>query len=368
MIYTAEKYDKLPTLDQLLDNLKIMLSHQAVRHLSPIEPIVSGSEKFIVTRLMSGRYSLKPNISMQSALFRGESHWDEKNYSCCPSLLREAPRYVVQNLKYEELMIAMESHPLYRLFQDGIELSNKMTLRMNNPYGIAMCYDQKTSLLSFTSDLEIASFYACCERLGNGMYKPILNENGNKKGILYVFNMLVPFCMIPGLSSVGLQPFSRCGSQKAFALNLTPGQDLRNHRFVVGFVFRHEAKVSQSIYDKFNSGMSLEPADDILAKKAKEIYSSKIVSMTALERNLKKNPTDNIDKNKTEIINKGFTISAERKTAFTQSDLDGYYANSINIWNQFCKDIVFPGRDANSLYEKLLNVPYIDKYNKYFTR
>lgn len=73
MIYTADEYNKLPTLDQLLDNLKIMLSNQAVRHLSPIEPIVSGSEKFIVTRLMSGRYSLKPNISMQPALFRGES-------------------------------------------------------------------------------------------------------------------------------------------------------------------------------------------------------------------------------------------------------------------------------------------------------
>lgn len=368
MIYTATTYDKLPTLDQLIGNVKTVLSRQPVRHLSPIEPVVSDSRKFIVTRLMSGRYSLKPNISVQPALFRGESRWDKESYNCCPSLLREKPRYVVQNLKYEELMIAMESHPLYRLFLEGIELSDKMNLRMYNPYGIAMCYDQKTSLLSFTSDLEIASFYACCERDEKGAYQPILNEEGNRKGILYIFNMLAPFGMTPGLSTVGLQPFPRCGHQKAFALNLQPGQDLRNHRFVVGFVFRHDAGVSKSIYTQFESGRSLEPCNDILATKAKEINTSGEISQAAFERNLRKNPKDNQAANEREIKDKGLTLATDRDTSFTASELEGYYANSFNIWDQFCQQIVFPGRESEILLNKLKNVPNMDSYKSYFIR
>lgn len=368
MIYTATAYEKLPTLDQLIDHVKTVLSRQPVRHLSPIEPVVSDSGKFIVTRLMSGRYSLKPNISMQSALFRGECSWDEEIYNCCPSLLREKPRYVVQNLKYEELMIAMESHPLYRLFLEGIELSSKMNLRMYNPYGIAMCYDQKTSLLSFTSDLEIASFYACCERDGNGTYQPILNEEGNRKGILYIFNMLAPFGMTPGLSTVGLQPFPRCGLQKAFALNLQPGQDLRNHRFVVGFVFRHDADVSKRIYKQFKSGRSLEPCNDILATKAKEINTSVEISRVAFERNLRKNPNNSRVENEKEIEEKGLTLTTDRDTSFTPSELEGYYANPIDIWEQFCQQIVFPGRDSEILLNKLKSVPNMDSYKSYFIR
>lgn len=368
MIYTVKEHDKLPTLERLIDNLKIALSHQAVRHLSPIEPVVSGFDKFIVTRLMSGRYSLKPNISKQTALFRGESRWDDKDYNCCPSLLREKPRYVVQNLKYEELMIAMESHPLYRLLLEGIELSDKMHLRMYNPYGIAMCYDQKTSLLSFTSDLEIASFYACCERDVNGAYQPILNNEGNRKGILYIFNMLAPFGMTPGLSTVGLQPFPRCGLQKAFALNLQPGQDLRNHRYVVGFVFRHDADVSRRIYNQFKSGRSLEPCNDILATKAKEINSSDEISQVAFERNLRKNPTDSQAVNKREVENKQMSLVTDRDTSFTPAELDSYYANSFNIWEQFCQQIVFPGREGESLLNTLKKVPDMERYKRFFIR
>ena len=368
MIYTSNDYNRLPTLTELLDNLKTVLTHQAVRHLSPIEPVISDSEKFIVTRLMSGRYSLKPNISMQSALFRGESYWDEENYSCRPFLLRDKPRYVIQNLKYEELMIAMESHPLYKLLAEGIELSNKMFLQICNPYGIAMCYNLKTSLLSFTSDLEVAAFYACCEKNENGEYQPILNKEGNKKGILYIFNMLAPFCMIPGLSTVGLQPFPRCGVQKAFALNLPPGQDLRNHKFIVGFVFRHDENVSQRIYNQFNHGRILEPNADILANKAIDINSSLEISSIAFRRNLQKNPSNKPTENEKEINDKGYSLSQKRNTAFTQDELESYYSNSIVIWEEFCKDIVFPGRNSDSLLDALKSVPKMDRYKKYFTR
>ena len=72
MIYSAE-YNNLPTLDELVDNLNNALAQQPVLHLNPLERLVQRRDCFVVTRLMSGRYSLKPNIGFSKALFRGES-------------------------------------------------------------------------------------------------------------------------------------------------------------------------------------------------------------------------------------------------------------------------------------------------------
>lgn len=69
MIYNAE-YNNLPTLDELVDNLNYALAQQPVLHLNPLERLVQRRDCFVVTRLMSGRYSLKPNIGFSKALFR----------------------------------------------------------------------------------------------------------------------------------------------------------------------------------------------------------------------------------------------------------------------------------------------------------
>lgn len=369
MIYNAKEYRNLPTLDQLVDNLRIALSHQPVRHRGPVEPVLPNTDNFIVTRQMSGRYSLKPNISMQPALFRGECNWSENDYSCCPSLFRKEPRYLVENLKYEELQIAMESYPLFQLLRKGIRLSDDMNLRIYNPYGIAMCYGIKTSLLPFTSDLDIASFYACCEKDENGKYKPVINNQGEEKqGILYIFNMMVPFSMTPGLSPVGKQVFPRCGLQKTFALNVQRCQDLRNHSFVVGFAFRHVNQISKRIYNQFKSGLSLEPNDDLLAKKAKEILNSSVISQTAFNRNLRLNPSGNPIINQTEISENNLELSMDRTTSFTVDELNNYYANSTVIWEQFCQNVVFVGRDSVHLRDSLLQIPNKDQYKMYFTK
>lgn len=102
MICSAVQYDSLPTLDTLLNNMRVALTRQPILHRSLIEPVVMDQDAFIATRLMSGRYSLRPNISRQSALFRGEPEYGD-NYACCPRMFRNSPRYLAQNIKYEEL-------------------------------------------------------------------------------------------------------------------------------------------------------------------------------------------------------------------------------------------------------------------------
>lgn len=368
MIYDSDTFENLPTLDTLLSNLRIAISRQPVMHRSPIEPVSSNLDAFIATRQMSGRYSLKPNISRQCALFRGEANYGD-SYTCRPALFREQPRYVVQNIKCEELQIAMESYPLFNLLRNGIQLSDNFLFRIYNPYGIAMCYGIRTSLLSLTSSLDIASFYACCEPNGDGGYNPVHVEEGEqKKGVLYVFNMSAPFSMIPGLSSVGLQPFEQCGQQRTFALNVPQGNDLRNHKFVAGFTFRHDNAVSDRIFHQFNDGLALAPTTDILSAKAREIIQSRELSQIAFDRNIANNPGDSVAENLAEIQRKRFTISADRCTAFTEAELNSYFANSHNIWERFCQNIIFGGRDGEMLKDRLIGVPNDERYSQYFNR
>ena len=368
MIYNATTYHQLPTLDELLENLRIALTRQPIRHRSPIEPIVRDRDVFVVTRQMSGRYSLKPNISTQPALFRGESSFCDNSYTCRPRMYRKEPRYLVQNVKYEEFQIALESHPLFNLLRNGIQLSDSFNLRLDNPYGIAMCYGFDTSLLSLTSDLNIAAFYACCEQDDNGVWNPIRNNDEEKRGILYVFNMTAPFAMTPGLSSIGKQAFERCGLQKSFAINIPIGQDFRNHKFVAGFVFRHDNAVSQNFFERFNQGTGLSPTSDILANKTREILSSNIVSRAAFERNLRANPNDDELFNNQEIIEKGYEINAERTTSFTEDELTAYFDNSLQIWEGFCHNLVFNDRNGQQLLDELRRVPEREQYHGYFFR
>lgn len=364
MIYNA-KYENLPILDELVENLEYALAHQPVLHLNPLEQLVQKQNCFVATRLMSGRYSLKPNIGHSCALFRGESM---VHSTCKPVFSRDwKDRCTIENIKRNELELLLNSHPIYQLFRDGIQLTDRFRLVMENPYGIAMSYGFPTQLLSLTSDIEIASFFAVTEfNKTEKKYKPVDNSDNTKTGVLYVFNLMAPFGLIPGLSTVGLQPFVRPGLQKEFAINLPKDADFKNHKFTVGFVFKHDNNISQRIYNKFHQGELLRPHDDILAPKAKQILDSQEVSLAALERNLHQNPRDDKSRIERELNEARINVANRPYPFFTDDDLSYIYDKPTEFWDAFCKDIEFSGRNANELKDILLNVPQKDEYKKYF--
>lgn len=364
MIYNAE-YNNLPTLDELVDNLNYALAQQPVLHLNPLERLVQRRDCFVVTRLMSGRYSLKPNIGYSCALFRGES---TVHPTCKPVFLRNwKDRCTIENIKRNEFELLLNSHPIYQLFRDGIQLTDKLRFIMENPYGIAMSYGFPTQLLSLTSDINIASFFAVTEYdEAVHKYKPIDNSENNKTGILYVFNLMAPFGLIPGLSTVGLQPFVRPGLQKEFAINLAKDADFKDHRFTVGFVFKHENNISQRIYDRFNQGEAFRPHNDILTSKARQILDSKEVSIAALERNLHQNPRDSRQRIEKELNEGGINVVNKQHPYFSNDDLAYIYDSPTDYWTDFCKDIEFSGRYASELKDVLLNVPLKDEYRRFF--
>lgn len=128
---------------------------------------------------------------------------------------------------------------------------------------------------------------------------------------------MAPFGLIPGLSTVGLQPFVRPGLQKEFAINLAKDADFKDHRFTVGFVFKHDNNISQRIYDRFNQGEAFRPHNDILTSKARQILDSKEVSIAALERNLHQNPRDSRQRIEKELNEGGINVVNKQHPLFS---------------------------------------------------
>ena len=81
----------------------------------------AGDDKFLMTRLQSGRYSLKPNLRHRKYLFRGESEF----HNPCKSNLSRNPgqnRFTRELMMGQEMMLLMMSHPLVQLLDLGVDL------------------------------------------------------------------------------------------------------------------------------------------------------------------------------------------------------------------------------------------------------
>lgn len=106
----------------------------------------ASADKFVMTRLNSGRYSLKPNLRYRKYLFRGES---EYHNPCKPNLSRnpKQKRFTKELMKGQEMMLLLLSHPLVQLLDMGVELCGALCRFEMNLYGLTQHYYNKTSFL-----------------------------------------------------------------------------------------------------------------------------------------------------------------------------------------------------------------------------
>lgn len=115
------------------------------------------SESFVMSRLASGRYSLKPNLHERKFLFRGET---EFHSPCTPSLFRknEQKQYIEELAIGQEMELLMLSHPLVQLLDLGVELNGQQFRFEMNLLGLTQHYYNKTCFLDMTSSPQVAAF------------------------------------------------------------------------------------------------------------------------------------------------------------------------------------------------------------------
>lgn len=388
---TKEEVKKLPTLQEVVDQI-LTEEAQIVKHDSPpiaiIEPSPSAihkpfveyfndydDKKFIAVRLLSRdpqrpeKFAFKPNLKNRAFLFRGQSGFYDPS---TPSLLRKKKgRFVVENIFYEELMLALKDHPLIRLFWEGIELCGHRYFFEVNYYGLAQHYGFKTRVMDLSSDLDVARFFAVTDyNEKTGAYSPVIDES--RYGVFYYWdNVRDPLAFQPifggNLSSIGLQVFPRSGRQKGFLFSMYREQNFNDIPFVRYKLFRHDAAISKQIYKKARRGKLYFPEDE-LSSLAQRIRSSKILSGKAFRKNLASNPKDDKNANYNDCKNSGIDIDFF-KEHITFNDIEkDMFRKKIKkgFWMEFCNQIVFPNDKEGVIMNEFMNLPNNPAYKKYF--
>lgn len=388
---TKEEVKRLPTLQEVVDQI-LTEEAQIVKLDSPpiaiIEPSPSAihkpfaeyfndydDKKFIAVRLSSRdpqrpeKFAFKPNLKNRAFLFRGQSGFYDPS---TPSLLRKKKgRFVVENIFYEEFVLALKDHPLIRLFWDGIELCGHRYFFEVTYYGLAQHYGFKTRVMDLTSDLDVAKFFAVTDyNEKTDTYSPVIDES--RYGVFYYWdNVRYPLAFQPifggNLSSIGLQVFPRSGRQKGFLFSMYREQNFNDIPFVRYKLFRHDAAISKQIYKMARRGKLYFPEDE-LSSLAQRIRCSKILSGKAFSKNLESNPKDDKNANYNDCKASGIDIDFF-KEHITFNDIEkDMFRKKIKkgFWMEFCNQIVFPNDKEGVIMNEFINLPNNPAYKKYF--
>lgn len=367
MIFNNLDINSLPDSKDIGKMLAMLQNKMPVRHLMPLDRIVSDEDEYILKRLASGRFSIKPNITHQGLLYYGNYDFDKLKKGFIPSYYKDKDGVTIaghddfleSNVLIEQFRLLIESFPLYKLLKEGIEVDDHLTVRMENPAGIASAYKLKTPFVNLTSDFDVAMFYAT--HTYDDKTKTFKNADVDKVGVVYTFGLAIPFGLTPGLSTLGKLVFPRTLNNRQFLYALPKDKDFNQNKLVNAFTFRQTEEGSNFYGKMFNGGEDLLPKDDFLKEKW-DILSKSVYRM-AIENNWKDNPNDDFEQNCKVLKNRGFEIK-EGQPKFTYEDIASL--DLLEIWNQLCDDLVANDKYKYDVVDFLEQVPYMDKYKSYF--
>jgi hypothetical protein len=335
-------------------------------------------DAFILNQLVSGKFSLKPNLYGRKFLYRGQSKFYEK---CTPGLFRNSNQdyFLKELIQYDELRAILASHPLVQLFENGFDLWHDLFRFEVNYGGLAQHYYNKTRYLDLTSDIEAAKFFAITDYdFGKDEYTP--HTDTNDLGVMYYYELAEPGAFQPQkyqhLSTIGKQIFMRSGSQHGFLLNMDKGANFNMFPQVHKVFFRHDPIISKQIFSENSAGEKYFPSD-ILQIQWKRFMQQFVANPTVSLEAVKINVLDNSSKHETinNIIHKldklyGINVDKKLKPSFDADLLHQYYEDIKNGWWQdvFCKDIYFPSSDGIVYKDMLLHLPNDQRYARFFTQ
>lgn len=267
----------LPNLDELRDRLAIpaintgrqihLFGHAAGPVTDDLEGLHAIADENGCIRLISGT-----EFSMQ--MYRGQAQAYPR---CIPTLARlekveDQFLALCRRIAFED---AIGEHPM-------VNLAERIRLWDSPLYvdreGLAQHYGLATDMLDVTSNFDVASFFATCA--WNSVlrkYEPVTDNLAT--GVIYritpalMCSMARPDEPFGPVHIVGWQPLPRPEQQRAFVVKMKPGQDFTSLPTVETFRFLHQAHISHRIWNAFDQGAALFPADAAaeLARRAESL-------------------------------------------------------------------------------------------------
>lgn len=212
----------------------------------------------------NGKLFVIPAANDFSLLFRGQA---EEINPCLPTLHRNNPeplQIFIERMRFVEFERLLNNHPLVKFYKSkGFTLSTE---------GLAQHYGLKTEVMDFTSDIDIALFFAMCpyDKASDDFTLP--KDSVPHKGIIYVLN---PYIFDLSLISnnkealfngavqpIGLQPFERPGMQKGYGILLPFGKSLFRVRV---FDFEYTMDEAVEYHQKYTKQSVLWTKDELIA-------------------------------------------------------------------------------------------------------
>lgn len=358
MIYNLESKADSSKICSYLGNV---LGRYPVMHRLPDEVQKEETDnRYVIRRLINGKYIAMPDISYQGLLFSGMVFPDAKSINEIAFISKygylKDDNYVEKvkaNLQLIEFYNALEQHPLYKLLKNGITMPFG-EMAMANPLGIAMAYGLTTRLIPFTTNIDIARVMATCNYdIKKNAYRPV--DQGY--GVICVF--LLPKSFIREANAIGSFPYSlEVDRMNLFALMPRNNIDILRYPFFKAFAFKLQGKDGFSALNKVPFELGYKGNLQDIANK---IMGETEFSQSTFDTFLKSNPKEDGEKCKAKLKKYGINISDISSVSLKSLG----NCDLITMWEEWCKNVRFLSNDKE-YREWLMNIPKQYKYSQYF--
>lgn len=285
---------------QEIESIYKSIKHSSYPQNDILCKTVRGKECFEEIRISTGEKILLPVSYPYFFLFRGQN----KEYSpCLPSLYRQDLDKValfIEKLRFYTFKQLLDTHPIV----DGFFKVRGYKIDYE---GLAQHYGMKTHVLDFTSDLDVALFFATClYDTATDTYQ-CYNDKKIHHAILYLVNPILNDDLYSAneiqnilenrITCIGLQPFARPGAQKGFSYHCTEeDKSLKAPMYKIRFT----SNDSRKYFANYQSGERLWIHDELVPK-AKAIQTLTKFTRDAYIQCYKGNPEIGMSINDLEI-------------------------------------------------------------------
>lgn len=254
----------LPTFDELRHHLAIpaVNTGRQIQLLGSTGLITDDVEGLHAISDNQGRIKLLSGTEFSMQMYRGQTR---EYQPCTPTLARldTAEKQFIALCRRVAFEDAIGAHPIVRFAEQAKFFNAPLFVDRE---GLAQHYGLATDMLDVTSNFDVAGFFATCSwNPSKRSYEPVCNSR--EPGIIY---RITPVLMLSIASQdeplgpvriVGWQPLPRPEQQRAFVVKMKPGQDFSTLPSVEVFQFQHDAAISHRIWNAFDQGKALFPAD-----------------------------------------------------------------------------------------------------------
>lgn len=218
-----------------------------------------------------GHFIFSSGLEFPQYMFRGQTDFYA---NCVPSIGRfKSDVELYKNLCYRVLFEEnILKHPKVAYVNN--QFAEKFLLNLP---ALSQHYGYPTDLMDLTSNFDVASFFASnSSRTGQGFFEPITEG----VGYLYIFELPpilkeIDTAYGSHFQYVGWQIFDRPEQQRAFAMKLSPNEDLNNLMKPKIISFKQKGYVSRRLSKMFNKGNSLIKKDEDLENLKNSILEKK---------------------------------------------------------------------------------------------